>query len=74
MNNWGKLTTALISYGHIGADLIRMRSMLRIPVAMHNVPEDDIYRPAAMECIREWQQKEGADFRASRRTDGPLYK
>lgn len=46
MNNWGANHGA-ISYGHIGADLITMCSMLRIPVSMHNVPEKDIYRPAA---------------------------
>ena len=42
MNNWGANHGA-ISYGHIGADLITMCSMLRIPVSMHNVPEKDIY-------------------------------
>ncbi|MEG1551148.1 MAG: L-fucose isomerase, partial [Oscillospiraceae bacterium] len=46
MNNWGANHGA-ISYGHIGADLITMCSMLRIPVCMHNVPEDKIFRPAA---------------------------
>ena len=46
MNNWGANHGA-ISYGHVGADLITMASMLRIPVCMHNVPEEDIFRPAA---------------------------
>ena len=46
MNNWGANHGA-ISYGHIGADLITLCSMLRIPVCMHNVPEEDIFRPAA---------------------------
>ena len=46
MNNWGANHGA-ISYGHIGADLITLCSMLRIPVCMHNVPEDKIFRPAA---------------------------
>ncbi|MCD8313610.1 MAG: L-fucose isomerase, partial [Bacteroidales bacterium] len=46
MNNWGANHGA-ISYGHIGADLITLCSILRIPVSMHNVPEDKIFRPAA---------------------------
>ena len=46
MNNWGANHGA-ISYGHIGADLITMCSMLRIPVSMHNVPEEKIFRPSA---------------------------
>ena len=50
MNNWGANHGA-ISYGYIGADLITMCSMLRIPVCMHNVDEKDIYRPA-VECVR----------------------
>ena len=45
MNNWGANHGAF-SYGHIGADLITLCSMLRIPVAMHNVPEDQIMRPS----------------------------
>ena len=70
MNNWGANHGA-ISYGHIGADLITMCSMLRIPVAMHNVPEKDIYRPAAWNAFG--MDKEGADFRACKNY-GPLYK
>lgn len=46
MQNWGANHGA-ISYGHVGADLITLCSMLRIPVCMHNVPEQDIFRPAA---------------------------
>ena len=46
MNNWGANHGAL-SYGHIGADLITLASMLRIPVYMHNVAEEQIYRPSA---------------------------
>ena len=46
MNNWGANHGA-ISYGHIGADLITLCSILRIPVSMHNVPEEKIFRPAA---------------------------
>jgi L-fucose isomerase-like protein len=46
MNNWGANHGA-ISYGHIGADLITLASMLRIPVYMHNVPEEQVFRPSA---------------------------
>ena len=70
MNNWGANHGA-ISYGHIGADLITMCSMLRIPVCMHNVPEEKIFRPAAWNAFG--MDKEGADFRACQ-TYGPLYK
>ena len=71
MNNWGANHGA-ISYGHIGADLITMCSMLRIPVAMHNVPADDIFRPAAWGAFGT-ADKEGADYRACS-TYGPIYK
>lgn len=70
MNNWGA-NHGSISYGHIGADMITLASMLRIPVCMHNVCEDDIYRPAVWSAFG--MDKEGADFRACR-TYGPLYK
>lgn len=70
MNNWGANHGA-ISYGHIGADLITLCSMLRIPVSMHNVDEDDIFRPAAWNAFG--MDKEGADYRACA-AYGPLYK
>ena len=70
MNNWGANHGA-ISYGHIGADLITMCSMLRIPVCMHNVDEDKIYRPAAWNAFG--MDKEGQDYRACA-AYGPLYK
>ncbi len=70
MMNWGANHGA-ISYGHIGADLITMCSMLRIPVCMHNVPEDEIYRPAAWNAFG--MDKEGQDYRACA-AYGPLYK
>lgn len=70
MNNWGANHGA-ISYGHIGADLITMCAMLRIPVCMHNVPEDKIFRPAAWNAFG--MDKEGADYRACL-SYGPLYK
>ena len=70
MNNWGANHGA-ISYGHIGADLITLCSMLRIPVCMHNVPEEKIFRPAAWNAFG--MDKEGQDYRACR-TYGPLFK
>ncbi|MDH6341264.1 L-fucose isomerase [Parabacteroides sp. PFB2-12] len=70
MNNWGANHGA-ISYGHVGADLITLASMLRIPVCMHNVDEKDIFRPAAWNAFG--MDKEGADYRACQ-TYGPLYK
>ena len=70
MMNWGANHGA-ISYGHIGADLITMCSMLRIPVCMHNVPEDQIYRPACWNAFG--MDKEGQDYRACA-TYGPMYK
>ncbi len=70
MQNWGANHGA-ISYGHIGADLITMCSMLRIPVCMHNVSEDDIFRPACWNAFG--MDKEGADFRACK-AYGPQFK
>ena len=70
MNNWGANHGA-ISYGHIGADLITLCSMLRIPVCMHNVPEEKIFRPASWNAFG--MDKEGQDYRACQ-AYGPLYK
>lgn len=70
MNNWGANHGA-ISYGHIGADLITLASILRIPVCMHNVPEEDIFRPAAWNAFG--MDKEGQDFRACA-AYGSMYK
>ena len=70
MNNWGANHGA-ISYGHIGADLITMCSILRIPVCMHNVPEEKIFRPASWNSFG--MDREAADFRACD-TYGPMYK
>lgn len=70
MNNWGANHGA-ISYGHIGADLITMCSMLRIPVCLHNVDEDKIYRPSAWNAFG--MDKEGQDYRACA-AYGPMYK
>ena len=70
MANWGANHGAF-NYGHIGADLITLASMLRIPVCMHNVPEEKIYRPAAWNAFG--MDKEGADYRACANF-GPLYR
>lgn len=70
MNNWGANHGAII-FGHIGADLITLASMLRIPVCMHNVDADKIFRPAVWNAFG--MDKEGADFRACQNF-GPLYK
>lgn len=70
MNNWGANHGA-ISYGHIGADLITLCSMLRIPVCMHNVSEDKIFRPATWNAFG--MNKESADYAACKNF-GPLYK
>ena len=70
MNNWGANHCAS-SYGHIGADLISLASMLRIPVCMHNVPEEKIYRPSSWAA--HGMDVEGSDYRACA-SYGPLYK
>ena len=70
MNYWGANHGA-ISYGHIGADLISMASMLSIPVCMHNVDEDAIFRPSAWNAYGS--DAEGSDYRACA-AYGPLYK
>ena len=70
MNHWGANHGA-ISYGHIGADLITLASMLRIPVYMHNVPEEHIFRPSAWTAFGAMDPL-GADFRACANY-GPLY-
>jgi L-fucose/D-arabinose isomerase len=70
MNNWGANHGA-ISYGHIGADLISLCAMLRIPVSMHNVPVEDVFRPASWNAFG--MDKEGQDYRACQ-VYGPLYK
>lgn len=69
MANWGSNHGA-ISYGHIGHELITLASMLRIPVNMHNVPAENIFRPAAWSSFGT--TSEGADYRACS-VYGPLY-
>lgn len=70
MANWGANHGAF-AYGHIGSQLMALAAMLRIPVCMHNVPEDQIFRPSAWSAFG--MDKEGADYRACE-TYGPLYK
>ena len=70
MNNWGANHGA-ISYGHIGADLITLASILRIPVCMHNVDDEKIFRPSAWNAFG--MGKEGSDYRACA-AYGPIYK
>ncbi len=70
MSNWGANHGA-ISYGHIGADLIALAAMLRIPVYMHNVPEETIFRPHVWAAFGALEPQ-SADFRACANF-GPLY-
>ena len=70
MNNWGANHGA-ISYAHIGADVITLCSMLRIPVCMHNVPEEKIFRPSSWNAFG--MDKEGQDYRACS-AYGPMYR
>ena len=70
MNSWGANHGA-ISYGHIGQDLITLASMLRIPVCMHNVEDDEIFRPSTWNAFG--MDKEGADYRSCKNF-GPIYK
>ncbi len=69
MASWGANHGA-ISYGHIGADLITLASMLRIPVNMHNVDAEKVFRPSAWSSFGE--DIEGSDYRACNNY-GPLY-
>ena len=70
MANWGANHGAL-SFGHIGADLVSLASILRIPVAMHNLPEESVFRPSAWGMFGA-MDPQGADFRACANF-GPLY-
>jgi len=70
MNHWGANHGA-VSFGHIGADLLSLASVLRIPVTMHNIPEEKIFRPSAWNAFGI-QDPMGADYRACANF-GPLY-
>lgn len=71
MASWGANHGAF-TYGHVGADLVTLASMLRIPVAMHNLPPEQLYRPHAWLAFGT-ADPEGADYRACA-AYGPLYK
>ncbi len=70
MANWGANHSAS-SFGHIGADLLTLASILRIPVCMHNVPEEKIFRPSSWSAFG--MDKEGSDYRACQ-AYGPMYR
>ncbi len=70
MNNWGANHGA-ICYGHIGGDLISLAAMLRIPVDMHNVPDERVFRPSAWSRFGALEPQ-SADYRACA-AYGPLY-
>jgi len=70
MYHWGANHGA-ICYGHVGADLISLASMLRIPVSMHNISEDQVFRPSAWGAFGALDPQ-GADYRACANF-GPLY-
>ena len=70
MANWGA-NHGVTVYGHVGADLVTLASMLRIPVALHNVPEEKLYRPHAWAAFGT-KDTEAADFAACSHY-GPLY-
>jgi L-fucose isomerase len=70
MANWGA-NHGVLTYGHVGADFIALASMLRIPVCMHNVAEQDIFRPSSWNAFG--MDKEGQDYRACQSL-GPLYR
>lgn len=72
MANWGANHGAF-SYGHIGKDLITLASMLRIPVSLHNVAEDDLYRPHAWAAFGATDDQTSTDYRACQNY-GPMYK
>jgi L-fucose isomerase len=71
MANWGA-NHGSFTYGHIGKDLITLASMLRIPVAMHNLNDEDIYRPHSWSAFGT-KELESADYRACD-AYGPLYR
>jgi L-fucose isomerase len=71
MANWGANHGA-ISYGHIGADLISLAAILRIPVNMHNIDEEEVFRPAAWSGLGT-ADSESADYRACQNF-GPIYR
>ncbi len=70
MANWGA-NHGVTVYGHVGAELITLASMLRIPVNMHNVEPGRVFRPHAWAAFGT-EDAQSADYRACQ-TYGPLY-
>jgi L-fucose isomerase len=71
MNAWGA-NHCVLTYGHVGADLISLASLLRIPVYMHNVDSEKVFRPSAWNAFGT-ADLESADFRACANY-GPIYR
>ncbi len=71
MNNWGA-NHGSICYGHIGSDLIALAAILRIPIDMHNVPAERIFRPSVWSRFGHGMEPQAADYRACA-AYGPLY-
>lgn len=71
MANWGA-NHGSFTYGHIGKDLVTLASMLRIPVSMHNLTEDELFRPHAWGAFGT-DNRESADYTACK-SYGPLYR
>lgn len=72
MANWGANHGVTVG-GHVGADLITLASMLRIPVSIHNVPDEKIFRPHAWTGFGKGEDATATDYRACAHY-GPLYK
>ena len=72
MANWGA-NHGVTVHGHVGADLITLASMLRIPVSIHNVSNEKIYRPHSWSCFGVGEDSTSTDYRACKEY-GPLYK
>jgi L-fucose/D-arabinose isomerase len=70
MNNWGANHSS-VCFGHVGSDFMTLASMLRVPVAMHNVPAEKIFRPKHWAAFGD-MESEGADYRACAAL-GPVY-
>jgi len=71
MNHWGA-NHCVMTAGHVGHLFITLASLLRIPVYMHNVSPDRVFRPTAWNAFGT-ENPESADFRACA-SFGPLYR
>ena len=68
MDAWGS-NHCVMTPGHVGADFISLAANLRIPVYMHNLEENKLFRPSTWS---DWNSRfESADFRACEKL-GPL--